>query len=73
MTLINSNIEATNRRRAPSRTVGSYAVLELLGSGAFGSVYMVVICATLALYASFKLKYVIFAEPFSIWQRPEQL
>ncbi|CAB3998666.1 serine threonine- kinase Nek10-like isoform X1, partial [Paramuricea clavata] len=39
VTLINSNIEATNRRRASSRTVGSYAVLELLGSGAFGSVY----------------------------------
>jgi hypothetical protein len=41
VTLINSNIEATNRRRASSRTVGSYAVLELLGSGAFGSVYKV--------------------------------
>ncbi len=41
MTLINSNIDAINRRRAPSRTVGSYAVLELLGSGAFGSVYKV--------------------------------
>lgn len=41
MTLINSNIEATNRRRAPSRTVGPYAVLELLGSGAFGSVFKV--------------------------------
>ncbi|XP_028393171.1 serine/threonine-protein kinase Nek10-like [Dendronephthya gigantea] len=41
VTLISSNIEATNRRKAPSRTVGSYAILELLGSGAFGSVFKV--------------------------------
>ena len=47
MTLINLNIEATNRRRAPSRTVGPYAVLELLGSGAFGSVFKVLNLNTL--------------------------
>ena len=41
LSLMTSNIEATNRKRASSRTVGSYAVLELLGSGAFGSVYKV--------------------------------
>ena len=41
ISIIKSNIEATNKRRAPNRTVGSYVVLELLGSGAFGSVYKV--------------------------------
>ena len=38
---IKNNILATNQNKAPSHSVGSYEVLELLGSGAFGSVYKV--------------------------------
>ncbi len=36
-----SNIESINQLRAPIFSVGGYAVLELLGAGAFGSVYKV--------------------------------
>ena len=39
--MIKNNILATNQNKAPSHSVGSYEVLELLGSGAFGSVYKV--------------------------------
>ena len=39
--MIQANIEATNQNKAPTYTVGNYAVFELLGSGAFGSVYKV--------------------------------
>lgn len=38
---IQSNIESTNQNKAPIFTIGGYAVLALLGSGAFGSVYKV--------------------------------
>jgi serine/threonine protein kinase len=36
-----SRIDSLNRQRAPMFTVGKYHVIELLGSGAFGSVYKV--------------------------------
>ena len=39
--MIRNNILATNQNKAPSHSIGSYDVLELLGSGAFGSVYKV--------------------------------
>ncbi len=39
--VIQANIEATDQNKAPIFTVGGYAVLDLLGSGAFGSVYKV--------------------------------
>ena len=39
--MIKNNILTTNQNKAPSHSVGSYEVLELLGSGAFGSVYKV--------------------------------
>lgn len=39
--MIRSNIQATNQNKAPSHMIGAYAVHELLGSGAFGSVYKV--------------------------------
>ena len=38
---IASNVEQTNQEKAPSRHIQDYDVLELLGSGAFGSVYKV--------------------------------
>ncbi|XP_064613774.1 serine/threonine-protein kinase Nek10-like [Liolophura sinensis] len=38
---IRENIQATNQDKAPSHYIGEYAVFELLGSGAFGSVYKV--------------------------------
>ena len=41
ISVIRNNILATNQNKAPSHSVGSYEVLELLGSGAFGSVYKV--------------------------------
>ena len=39
--VIQANIEAANHNRAPIFSIAGYAVLELLGSGAFGSVYKV--------------------------------
>lgn len=38
---IRINIQETNQNRSPTRHIGDYAVFELLGKGAFGSVYKV--------------------------------
>ncbi|XP_052096230.1 serine/threonine-protein kinase Nek10-like isoform X1 [Mytilus californianus] len=38
---IKTNIMETNHNRTPNRYIGDYAVFELLGSGAFGSVFKV--------------------------------
>ena len=38
---IKANIMETNHNRTPNRYIGDYAVFELLGSGAFGSVFKV--------------------------------
>lgn len=38
---IKTNIMETNHNRTPNRYIGEYAVFELLGSGAFGSVFKV--------------------------------
>ncbi|RDD36818.1 Serine/threonine-protein kinase Nek10 [Trichoplax sp. H2] len=38
---IKNNIAETNRNKEPIKTVGAYAVMELLGAGAFGNVYSV--------------------------------
>ena len=38
---IRENITATDQNKAPSHYIGDYAVMELLGSGAFGCVYKV--------------------------------
>ena len=35
------SIEAIDQNKPPSHYIGDYAVLDLLGSGAFGSVYRV--------------------------------
>ena len=39
--VLQTNIEGTNQNRDALSTIGGYSVLELLGSGAFGSVYKV--------------------------------
>ena len=39
--LIRENIMATNQSKPPTHFIGEYAVLDLLGSGGFGSVYRV--------------------------------
>ncbi|NXP53723.1 NEK10 kinase, partial [Heliornis fulica] len=38
---IAESIESMNQNKAPSKHIGNYAILEYLGSGAFGSVYKV--------------------------------
>ncbi|XP_065255135.1 serine/threonine-protein kinase Nek10 isoform X3 [Emys orbicularis] len=38
---IAENIESINQNKAPSKYIGNYAILDHLGSGAFGSVYKV--------------------------------
>ncbi|KAF1495483.1 Serine/threonine-protein kinase Nek10, partial [Megadyptes antipodes antipodes] len=38
---IAESIESTNQSKAPTKHIGNYAILEHLGSGAFGSVYKV--------------------------------
>ncbi|KAM6141398.1 LOW QUALITY PROTEIN: serine/threonine-protein kinase Nek10 [Phoenicopterus ruber ruber] len=38
---IAESIESTNQNKAPTKHIGNYAILEHLGSGAFGSVYKV--------------------------------
>uniref|UniRef100_A0A8B9VTP7 Serine/threonine-protein kinase Nek10 n=1 Tax=Anas zonorhyncha TaxID=75864 RepID=A0A8B9VTP7_9AVES len=38
---IAESIESINQNKAPARQIGNYAILEHLGSGAFGSVYKV--------------------------------
>lgn len=39
--LLQANVEALNHNKTPIFILGGYAVLERLGSGAFGSVYKV--------------------------------
>jgi len=41
---IAESIESMNQNKSPTKHIGSYAVLEHLGSGAFGSVYKVNFC-----------------------------
>ncbi|ESO87353.1 hypothetical protein LOTGIDRAFT_146005, partial [Lottia gigantea] len=38
---IRENVQETNQNRNPSKYIGDYSVFELLGTGAFGSVYKV--------------------------------
>ena len=38
---IRENIQGINQSRTPNHYIGEYAVFELLGTGAFGSVYKV--------------------------------
>ncbi|KNC51184.1 NEK/NEK10 protein kinase [Thecamonas trahens ATCC 50062] len=38
---LRANLEAINTNKPPSRYVNGYAILELLGTGSFGSVYLV--------------------------------
>lgn len=35
------NLETSNQNKEPTKHIGEYSVLELLGTGAFGSVYKV--------------------------------
>ena len=39
--VLQTNVEKINQNKDPLSTIGGYAVVELLGSGAFGSVYKV--------------------------------
>lgn len=39
--MMQANIEAINMNKSPIFSIAGYSVLELLGSGAFGSVYKV--------------------------------
>lgn len=41
MRQIAESIERMNQHKAPTKHVGNYAILEHLGSGAFGGVYEV--------------------------------
>lgn len=38
---IAESIESVNQNKAPAKHIGNYAILEHLGSGAFGNVYKV--------------------------------
>ena len=39
--VMQANVEAINMNKSPIFSIGGYSVMELLGSGAFGSVYKV--------------------------------
>lgn len=46
MDVLRESIETVNQNRPPLRVINGYAVLDHLGSGAFGSVFKVkLICA----------------------------
>lgn len=42
MDVLKENMETVNQNRPPLRVINGYAVLDHLGSGAFGSVYKVI-------------------------------